>query len=89
MNPIDLTLEPEVLTVSTQGNNEQSMKEWHLQQPFECETAEKAGCVRKGMIFANVQLDRGAYVPGESIRINAFIDNLRPEDGKVYESQAD
>lgn len=29
-----------------------------------------------GMIYANVQLDRGAYVPGESIKINAFIENL-------------
>ncbi|XP_046912434.2 arrestin family protein Vdup1 [Dermatophagoides farinae] len=60
MNPIDLNQEPSLLT-----------------QPFHSEIEEKLGflCFSNGKIICRVRLDRGGYVPGESISINANIYN--------------
>ncbi|KAJ6219998.1 hypothetical protein RDWZM_005810 [Blomia tropicalis] len=60
MNPIDLNLEPTLLS-----------------QPFHSETEEKLGflCFSSGKIICRVRLDRGGYVPGESISISAHIYN--------------
>ncbi|XP_067133194.1 arrestin domain-containing protein 3 [Centruroides vittatus] len=60
MNPIDLNLEPPL-----------------LMQPFHCEIEENLGvpCMTSGPVTCRVRLDRGGYVPGESICIYATIDN--------------
>ncbi|RWS13291.1 Arrestin domain-containing protein 3-like protein [Dinothrombium tinctorium] len=60
MNPIDLNLEPSL-----------------LMQPFHCEIQEKVGirCINRGVVNCRVRLDRGGYVPGESIKIYAYIEN--------------
>ncbi|RWS31623.1 arrestin domain-containing protein 3-like protein [Leptotrombidium deliense] len=60
MNPIDLNLEPSLLL-----------------QPFHCEVQEKVGvrCINKGAVNCRVRLDRGGYVPGESIKIYAHVEN--------------
>ncbi|XP_022653097.1 arrestin domain-containing protein 2-like [Varroa jacobsoni] len=60
MSPIDLNLEPSLLT-----------------QPFNCEVQEKVGqgCFSTGMINCRVRLDKGGYVPGESIGLKATINN--------------
>ncbi|XP_044743212.1 arrestin domain-containing protein 4 [Chrysoperla carnea] len=60
MNPVDLNLEPLVLA-----------------QPFRCEVEHKIGigCVGSGVLECFVSLDRGGYVPGESIGISARITN--------------
>ncbi|XP_054160628.1 arrestin domain-containing protein 4-like [Oppia nitens] len=60
MSPIDLNLEPEILS-----------------QPFHAELEEKVGmsCMSTGKVMCRVRLDRGGYVPGESICIYAIIDN--------------
>ncbi|KAI1301437.1 Arrestin domain-containing protein 4 [Halotydeus destructor] len=60
MNPIDLSLEPPILT-----------------QPFQSEVTEKIGtpCLTSGLVDCRVRLDRGGYVPGESIKISATIEN--------------
>nr|CAH7767414.1 unnamed protein product [Callosobruchus chinensis] len=65
MNPIDLNLEPAVLgTVSGQ-------------QTFKCEVEHKFGvvCVGSGAVVCKVTLDRGGYVPGESIGVTASVYN--------------
>ncbi|UYV78517.1 hypothetical protein LAZ67_16001846 [Cordylochernes scorpioides] len=61
MNPIDLSLEPALLA-----------------QPFHCEVEETLGvpCLTAGSILVKVRLDKGGYVPGESINISAAIDNM-------------
>lgn len=48
-----------------------------FQQPFTCEIEHKLGvaCVGGGKVVARVALDRGGYVPGESILITAYISN--------------
>ena len=48
-----------------------------FQQPFHSETEEKFGflCFSSGKVFARVRLDRGGYVPGESISISAQVFN--------------
>lgn len=60
MNPIDLNLEPPILA-----------------QPFHCEIEHKIGltCLSSGPVTCRVRLDRGGYVPGESISIWATITN--------------
>lgn len=60
MNPIDLNREPPI-----------------LQQPFYCEAEEKIGsrCTSSGLISCRVRLDRGGFVPGESIIVSASIEN--------------
>lgn len=60
MNPIDLNLEPPVLA-----------------QEFECSVEHRVGvgCVGNGAVICRVVLPRGAYVPGESIEINATLYN--------------
>ncbi|XP_044256891.1 arrestin domain-containing protein 17 isoform X2 [Tribolium madens] len=60
MNPIDLNLEP-----STLG------------ETFRCEVEHKFGvsCVGSGSVVCKVTLDRGGYVPGESIGVTASIYN--------------
>ncbi|XP_054714190.1 arrestin domain-containing protein 3-like [Uloborus diversus] len=60
MNPIDLSLEPAL-----------------LMQPFHCELEGELGipCINLGPVSCRVRLDRGGYVPGESIRLSATIDN--------------
>ncbi|XP_076055837.1 arrestin family protein Vdup1 isoform X2 [Oratosquilla oratoria] len=60
MSPIDLNLEPSI-----------------LQQPFHCEIEHKLGmtCVSKGPVSCRVRLDRGGYVPGETISIWARVQN--------------
>jgi hypothetical protein len=65
MNPIDLNLEPSVLANVSD------------QQAFRCEVEHKFGvtCVGSGPVVCKVTLDRGGYVPGESIGISASIYN--------------
>ncbi|KAL3213429.1 hypothetical protein MRX96_035396 [Rhipicephalus microplus] len=60
MSPIDLNLEPNLLT-----------------QPFHCEVEESLGmaCFSSGRLSCRVRLDKGGYVPGESICIFASIEN--------------
>ncbi|CAB3240154.1 unnamed protein product [Arctia plantaginis] len=60
MNPIDLNLEPPVLA-----------------QQFECSVEHRlgVGCVGGGTVSCRVSLDRGAYVPGESIVLSAQLVN--------------
>ncbi|XP_076354608.1 arrestin domain-containing protein 4-like isoform X2 [Tachypleus tridentatus] len=60
MNPIDLNLEPSL-----------------LMQPFHCEIEDTlgVGCLSAGPVTCTVRLDRGGYVPGESICIFATIEN--------------
>ncbi|KOB78664.1 Arrestin domain-containing protein 2 [Operophtera brumata] len=60
MNPIDLNLEPPVLA-----------------QQLECSIEHRlgVGCVGGGGVSCRVALDRGAYVPGESILLTARLHN--------------
>lgn len=60
MNPIDLNLEPSILG-----------------ETFRCEVEHKFGvsCVGSGAVVCKVTLDRGGYVPGESIGISANVYN--------------
>ncbi|KPJ00299.1 Arrestin domain-containing protein 3 [Papilio xuthus] len=60
MNPIDLNLEPPVLS-----------------QELECSIEHRVGvgCVGGGAVACSVTLDRGAYVPGESIALSARLVN--------------
>ncbi|GBP54658.1 Arrestin domain-containing protein 4 [Eumeta japonica] len=60
MNPIDLNQEPPVLA-----------------QQFECSIEHRlgVGCVGGGTVSCRVALDRGAYVPGESIVLSARLVN--------------
>ncbi|KAK8718555.1 hypothetical protein OTU49_014654, partial [Cherax quadricarinatus] len=60
MNPIDLNLEPSILA-----------------QPFHCEIEHKLGmtCLSQGPVSCRVRLDRGGYVPGETISIWARVHN--------------
>ncbi|KAB7498652.1 Arrestin domain-containing protein 2 [Armadillidium nasatum] len=60
MNPIDLNLEPSILA-----------------QPFHCEIEHKLGltCLTQGLVVCKVRLDRGGYVPGETISIWARVQN--------------
>ena len=47
------------------------------QQPFHCEIEHKLGltCLTSGPVQCRVRLDRGGYVPGETIGVWATIDN--------------
>ncbi|KAJ8985892.1 hypothetical protein NQ317_006266 [Molorchus minor] len=65
MNPIDLNLEPSIL-----GNISG-------QETFRCEVEHKFGvsCVGSGAVACKVVLDRGGYVPGESIGVSATVHN--------------
>ncbi|XP_015518160.1 arrestin domain-containing protein 2 isoform X2 [Neodiprion pinetum] len=60
MNPIDLNLEPPILA-----------------QPARLEVEQRVGvsCVSGGPVFCRVSLDRGGYVPGETIGISATVSN--------------
>lgn len=60
MNPIDLNLEPAILG-----------------ETFRCEVEHKFGvsCVGSGAVVCKVTLDRGGYVPGESIGVSASVSN--------------
>ncbi|XP_037801113.1 arrestin domain-containing protein 4 isoform X2 [Penaeus vannamei] len=60
MNPIDLNLEPSILA-----------------QPFHCEIEHMLGmtCMTQGPVSCRVRLDRGGYVPGETISIWARVHN--------------
>ncbi|XP_050314417.1 arrestin domain-containing protein 4 isoform X2 [Anthonomus grandis grandis] len=60
MSPIDLNLEPAVLG-----------------ETFRCEVEHKFGvsCVGSGAVVCKVTLDRGGYVPGESIGVSASVSN--------------
>ncbi|XP_022901280.1 arrestin domain-containing protein 4 isoform X2 [Onthophagus taurus] len=60
MSPIDLNLEPSTLS-----------------QPFQCDVEHKFGvtCVGSGPVVCRVTLDRGGYVPGESIGVSASVHN--------------
>ncbi|XP_064117152.1 arrestin domain-containing protein 17 isoform X2 [Macrobrachium rosenbergii] len=60
MSPIDLNLEPSILA-----------------QPFHCEIEHKFGmtCCSQGPVNCRVRLDRGGYVPGETISIWARVHN--------------
>ncbi|GFT07693.1 arrestin domain-containing protein 3, partial [Nephila pilipes] len=46
-------------------------------QPFHCEIEDTLGipCLNSGPVSCRVRLDRGGYVPGESICVFATIDN--------------
>lgn len=48
-----------------------------FQQPFRCEIEHKLGvsCMGSGPVLCRVALDRGGYVPGETIAISATIRN--------------
>lgn len=48
-----------------------------FQQPFRCEIEHKLGvnCVNSGPVVCQVSLDRGGYVPGETIGISASVQN--------------
>jgi len=48
-----------------------------FQQPFRCEIEHKLGvsCVGSGPVLCRVALDRGGYVPGETIGISATVRN--------------
>ncbi|GFQ66681.1 arrestin domain-containing protein 3 [Trichonephila clavata] len=48
-----------------------------MQQPFHCEIEDTLGipCLNSGPVSCRVRLDRGGYVPGESICLFATIDN--------------
>lgn len=48
-----------------------------MQQPFRCEIEHKLGvsCVNSGPVICRVSLDRGGYVPGETIGISATVEN--------------
>jgi Arrestin (or S-antigen), C-terminal domain. len=50
---------------------------YNLQQPFRCEIEHKLGvsCVNSGPVVCRVALDRGGYVPGETIGISATVQN--------------
>lgn len=60
MNPIDLNLEKQILS-----------------QPFTCEVEHKLGvaCMGGGYVICKVALNRGGFVPGESIALTAHIWN--------------
>ncbi|CAH1393359.1 unnamed protein product [Nezara viridula] len=60
MNPIDLNLEQPSIA-----------------QPFQCEIEHNLGvnCVSSGVVICSVSLDRGGYVPGETVGISALIQN--------------
>ncbi|KAK7066541.1 hypothetical protein SK128_020042 [Halocaridina rubra] len=60
MSPIDLNLEPSILA-----------------QPFHCEIEHRLGmtCCSQGPVSCRVRLDRGGYVPGETISIWARVHN--------------
>ncbi|KAG4079743.1 hypothetical protein HA402_014874 [Bradysia odoriphaga] len=60
MSPIDLNLEQSVLA-----------------QPFKCDVEHRLGmaCVGGGVVKCKVALDRGGYVPGESISVSAHVAN--------------
>lgn len=60
MNPIDLNLEPPAIS-----------------QPFQCEIEHNLGvsCVNSGPVICSVSLDRGGYVPGETVGISAHVQN--------------
>ncbi|XP_076261149.1 arrestin family protein Vdup1 isoform X2 [Rhynchophorus ferrugineus] len=60
MNPIDLNLEPGI-----------------FRETFKCEVEHKFGvsCVGSGAVVCRVTLDRGGYVPGESIGVSASVSN--------------
>ncbi|XP_043230530.1 arrestin domain-containing protein 17-like [Amphibalanus amphitrite] len=60
MSPIDLNLEPPALA-----------------EPFHCEVEHKLGmsCISSGPVLCRLKLDRGGFVPGESIGIWATINN--------------
>lgn len=47
------------------------------QQPFKCEIEHRLGmtCVGGGIVKCSVTLDRGGYVPGESISVSAYVSN--------------
>lgn len=47
-----------------------------LQEPVEAELEAKGGSCSSGNIFARIMTDRGAYVPGECVKIGAFIENM-------------
>lgn len=48
-----------------------------FQQPFQCEIEHNLGvnCVSSGVVICSVSLDRGGYVPGETVGISALIQN--------------
>lgn len=60
MNPIDLNLDQPILA-----------------DPFKCDIEHRLGmsCVGGGSVKCRVALDRGGYVPGESISITALVQN--------------
>lgn len=87
MNPIDLNTEPSILSVVKQHMfNYVSLTIipftprvilW-LQEPFRCDidhSLSKAMCLGSGVVECQVCLDKGAYVPGETIEITATITN--------------
>ncbi|XP_050423306.1 arrestin domain-containing protein 17 isoform X1 [Adelges cooleyi] len=62
MNPIDLNMEPSILSV----------------EPFRCDIdhkLSKAMCLGSGQVECQVCLDKGAYVPGETVEITAIVTN--------------
>lgn len=48
-----------------------------LKQPFKCDVEHRLGmaCVGGGIVKCSVTLDRGGYVPGESISVTATVTN--------------
>lgn len=81
MNPINLNLEPSVIAVSmcliAMGMRIDIHRRSCSQQDFRCEMEHRLGmrCVGAGTVVCKVSLDRGGYVPGESIGICATVHN--------------
>lgn len=50
---------------------------FNLQKPFKCDIEHRLGvsCVGGGIVKCAVSLDRGGYVPGESISVSAYVAN--------------
>lgn len=48
-----------------------------MQKPFKCDVEHRVGvsCVGGGVIKCSVTLDRGGFVPGESILVSAYVAN--------------
>lgn len=48
-----------------------------MQKPFKCDIEHRLGvsCVGGGIVKCAVTLDRGGFVPGESISVTAFVSN--------------
>lgn len=56
---------------------EAATNSFRQQKPFKCDIEHRLGvsCVGGGIVKCAVSLDRGGYVPGESILVSAYVSN--------------